>query len=77
MKKVMFFRPMLYMGGTEIAILNLLKKISNTSGFEFYVGYSDDTSDERLLEKFSRYSKVVNVLEENIINYIKENILVE
>lgn len=66
MKKIMFFRPMLYMGGTEIAILNLLKKISGTEGLEFYVGYSDDTSDQRLLEKFSRYAKTVNVVNEKI-----------
>ena len=66
MKKVMFFRPMLYMGGTEIAILNLLKKISGTDGFEFYVGYSDDTSEERLLEKFSRYAKTINVANEKV-----------
>lgn len=61
MKKIMFFRPMLYMGGTEIAILNLLKKISKTEDFEFFVGYSDETSDKRLLEKFSRYAKTINV----------------
>lgn len=66
MKKIMFFRPMLYMGGTEIAILNLLKKISQTEGFEFYVGYSDETSDKRLLEKFSRYAKTVNVENEKV-----------
>jgi len=66
MKKVMFFRPMLYMGGTEIAILNLLKKLSSNKDFEFYVGYSDSTSDSRLLDKFSRYSSVVNVLEEDV-----------
>lgn len=66
MKKIMFFRPMLYMGGTEIAILNLLKKINGTEELEFYVGYSDDTSDQRLLEKFSRYAKTVNVVNEKI-----------
>jgi len=61
MKKVMFFRPMLYMGGTEIAILNLLKVLHNSSKYEFYIGYSDETSDERLLKKFSKYSTVINV----------------
>ncbi len=66
MKKIMFFRPMLYMGGTEIAILNLLKKISGSEGFEFYIGYSDDTSDQRLLEKFSRYAKTINVANEKL-----------
>lgn len=61
MKKIMFFRPMLYMGGTEIAILNLLKKLNNSDEYEFYVGYSDNTSDKRLLDKFSRYAKTINV----------------
>ena len=63
MKKIMFFRPMLYMGGTEIAILNLLKKLNNSDEYEFYVGYSDNSSEKRLLDKFSKYVKTINVEE--------------
>ena len=58
MKKVMFYRPMFYMGGTEMAILSLLRKMKN---YECYVGYTDDTSDENLLARYAKYAKVVKI----------------
>lgn len=58
MKKVMFFRPMYYIGGTEIGILRLLKKMK---GYEFYIGYTDETSDKQLLKNYSQYAKVVKI----------------
>ena len=63
MKKIMFFRPLFYMGGTEIAILNLVKKLKD---FDIYIGYSDETSDKNLLSKFEQYATVIN------INNVKE-----
>lgn len=63
MKKIMFFRPLFYMGGTEIAILNLVKKLKD---FDIYIGYSDETSDKNLLSKFEQYATIIN------INNIKE-----
>lgn len=66
MKKIMFFRPLLYMGGTEVAILNLLKVLSKCKDYEFYIGYSDNTSDAGLLEKLSKYSNIINVEENNV-----------
>ena len=45
MKKLMFFRPLYSLGGTEIAMLNLVKKLE---GYEIYIGYSDETSNKCL-----------------------------
>ena len=70
MKKVMFFRPLFYMGGTEIAILNLIKKLK---GFEIYIGYSDETSDKEFLSRFSEYATVINI---NEIDELKVDIFV-
>lgn len=63
MKKIMFYRPLYYMGGTEIAILNLIKNLQN---FDFYIGYSDENSDSILLKEFSKYAKVVNIKNEKV-----------
>ena len=57
MKKIMFFRPMFYMGGTEIAILNLIKLLD---GYEIIIGYTDETSDKDLLQDMSRFATVIN-----------------
>lgn len=57
-KKIMFFRPMFYMGGTEIAILNLIKRLKS---YDIYIGYTDDTSDKSLLARYEEYAKVVKV----------------
>ena len=58
MKKIMFYRPMYYIGGTEIAILSLIKKLK---GYDFYIAYTDDTSDKGLLDKYSKYAKTVKI----------------
>ena len=58
MKKIMFFRPLFYIGGTEIAILNLIKKLH---GFEIYIGYTDESSSQDVLNNYSNYAKVVKV----------------
>ena len=58
MKKIMFFRPMFYIGGTEIAILSLIR---NLKGFDIYIGYTDETSNTELLETYSKFSKVVKI----------------
>ena len=60
MKKLMFFRPLYSLGGTEIAMLNLVKKLE---GYEIYIGYSDETSDKHLLDRFAQYAKIVNLNE--------------
>lgn len=66
MIKVMFFRPLYYMGGTEIAILNLIRNL-NKEKYIIYIGYSDDTSDKNLLARLSKYaSNVVNVVKERV-----------
>lgn len=58
MKKIMFFRPMYYMGGTEIAILNLVKRLE---GYEIHIGYTDDTSSKELLEMYKEYAFVEKI----------------
>ena len=58
MKKIMFFRPMYYIGGTEMAILSLVRKLE---GFDIYIGYIDDESDNELLNKYQKYAKVVKI----------------
>lgn len=58
MKKIMFFRPLYSLGGTEIAILNLVKKLK---GYELYIGYSDKTSDKHLLARFKDHAKIVDI----------------
>ena len=58
MKKIMFFRPLYYIGGTEIATLNLIKKLK---GYEIYIGYTDETSSEKILNDFKEYATIVNL----------------
>ncbi|MGN1012384.1 MAG: glycosyltransferase [Clostridia bacterium] len=58
MRKIMFFRPLYYIGGTEIAILNLIK---NLRKYDIYIGYTDENSGEDILNKYSNYAKVVKV----------------
>ena len=65
MKKIMFFRPMFYIGGTEIAILSLVR---NLKDYEIYIGYTDKTSNQELLDKYAKYAKVVFIDE----NYKQE-----
>lgn len=65
MKKIMFFRPMFYMGGTEIAILSLIKKLKN---YEVYIGYTDNTSDKQLLKRYKQYAKVIKVTKETNVD---------
>lgn len=66
MTKIMFFRPLFYMGGTEIAILNLIRDL-NKEKFEIYIGYTDETSDKEILNRLGKYSKkCVNILEETV-----------
>lgn len=60
MKKIMFFRPLYSLGGTEIAMLNLIKKLE---GYDLYIGYSDETSDKHLLDRFAEYAKIININE--------------
>lgn len=60
MKKIMFFRSLISLGGTEIAILNLIKKF-NREDYEIYIGYDDDTSQEDLLNRYREYATVINV----------------
>ncbi len=60
MKKIMFFRPLYSLGGTEIAMLNLIKKLE---GYELFIGYSDETSDKHLLDRFAEYATVINLNE--------------
>lgn len=64
MKKIMFFRPLFSLGGTEIAILNLIKKLN---GYKLYIGYSDETSDKHLLKRFSEYADIINI--NNVNNF--------
>lgn len=64
MKKIMFYFPLIYIGGTEKAVLNLIKKLK---GFEIYIGYISEDSDRNMLEEFSKYVNIVNIeKEENI-----------
>ena len=60
MKKIIFFRPLYSLGGTEIAMLNLVTKLK---GYKIYIGYSDETSDQHLLDRFTKYAEVVNLNE--------------
>lgn len=59
MKKVMFYHPSYYLGGTEIAILSLAKQLKNV---EIYIGYSMEDSDEGVLQRYRDCNaKVVNI----------------
>lgn len=60
MKKIMFFRSLISLGGTEIAILNLIKQLQKMD-YEVYIGYDDDTSSSDLLDRFGKYATVINV----------------
>ena len=56
----MFNRPLYSLGGTEIAMLNLVTKLK---GYKIYIGYSDETSDQHLLDRFTKFAEVVNLNE--------------
>lgn len=60
MKKIMFYRPHFSLGGTEIAMLNLVK---NLEGYDIYVSYSNEASDQELLNKFKPYATILNLNE--------------
>ena len=60
MKKIMFYRPLFSLGGTEIAMLNLMKKLKK---YDLYIGYSDATSDKHLLDRFSEFATIINITE--------------
>lgn len=46
------------LGGTEIAMLSLIKNLKN---YEIYLAYVDDTSDQKLLDRFRIYATVGKV----------------
>ena len=60
MRKIMFFRSLISLGGTEIAILNLIKRLQNDN-YDIYIGYDDETSQEDLLDRYKEYATVINV----------------
>ncbi len=60
MKRIMFFRPLFYMGGTEIAILNLISTL-DLDNYKIYIGYTDDSSDINLLNNYKPYAEVVKI----------------
>ena len=66
MKKIMFFRPLYYIGGTEKATLNLIKKLK---GYDIYIGYTDETSSQEILDEFSAYATVLNLNEKCDIEF--------
>ncbi len=53
------------MGGTEIAILNLIR-VLNKNKFEIYIGYTDDASDQELIARMSKYAKPINIKNQKI-----------
>ena len=65
MTKVMFFRPMMYMGGTEIAILNLIRVLDKNK-FDIYIGYTDNTSNKELLDRMAKYATIVNIKDNKV-----------
>lgn len=58
MKKILIFRPLITLGGTEVAMLNLVKFLK---GFELYIGYTEESSDKELLDEFRKYAHVINL----------------
>lgn len=60
MKKIMFFRSLISLGGTEIAILNLIKKLDKNK-YDIYIGYDDSTSQAELLDRFREVATVIDV----------------
>lgn len=58
MKKILLFRPLIYMGGTEKMMLNLISELHN---YEIYIGYTDNTSDKELLNKLSQYATIIHL----------------
>ena len=58
MKKILIFKPLISVGGAEVAMLNLVKFLK---GYEIYVGYSDFESQNPMIEEFSEYVKVNHI----------------
>lgn len=66
MKKILIFKPLIGVGGADIAILNIVKFVKD---YDIYIGYTDDNSEKRLLNEFSKYSTVINLNEPSDINF--------
>lgn len=61
MKKIMFFRSLYYMGGTEVAIINLIKNLSKED-YYIYIGYTDESFDKEIFNNLKEYAnEFVNV----------------
>ena len=65
-KKILFFMPLIYTGGTEVALLNLVSKLK---GYDLYIGYSDNSSDKSKLDLYSKYAHVINLNDDIDINF--------
>lgn len=66
MKKILIFKPLIDVGGTEISILNLVKFLND---YDIYIGYSDENSEARLLDEFSKYTTIINLSEPTDIKF--------
>ncbi len=53
------------MGGTEIAILNLIRLLDKTK-YEVFIGYTDDTSDVELLTRMAKYATPINIKNQSL-----------
>lgn len=60
MKKILLFRPLICMGGTEKMMWNLLNQLSS---YDIYIGYTDEGSDQELIKKFSKKATVLSLNE--------------
>lgn len=62
MKKIMFFYPFFYKGGTEIAIKNLIENSNDIfKNFKIYLGYIEENSSFELFDNLKEKIEIVKV----------------
>lgn len=58
MKKIVFYFPRLWLGGTEIAMLNLIKRLHKK--YDIAVCFDSNFNDMNMVLEISKYANVVN-----------------
>ncbi|MCL2859457.1 MAG: glycosyltransferase [Oscillospiraceae bacterium] len=65
MINILFYSNTIYRGGTELALLNLVKQM-NLKEFNITVAYASKNSNIEFMKEFPKDVKLVNVMENNI-----------
>lgn len=65
-KTIMFYLPSIFMGGTEIGTLNLIK---NLKDYKIIVAYTGDNESEKMMSMLKEHAEVIKITEDDYFNY--------